>query len=53
MSAAPSGINATPTLYVDGKVVVSSLGAGYQPTYADVAAVVDSALAASSPSAGS
>jgi protein-disulfide isomerase len=53
MSAAPSTINATPALYVNGKLVTSSLGGNFQPTYADIAAVIDAALAGSSPSAGS
>jgi protein-disulfide isomerase len=53
MSAAPSTINATPTLYVNGKLVTSSLGTNFQPTYSDIAAAIDAALAAASPSAGS
>jgi protein-disulfide isomerase len=53
MSSAPSKINSTPTLFVNGKLVTSSLGGNYQPTYADIATVIDAALATPSPSAGS
>ena len=55
MSAAPSTINATPTIFVNGTEVVASAGAGYQPSYADISAAIDAALATSStsPSAAS
>ncbi len=45
-SSAPSGISATPTVFVNGKVVNSSAGPGYQPTYAEIAAAINAALAA-------
>jgi protein-disulfide isomerase len=42
-SSAPSGIDATPTIYINGKVVTSAAGAGYEPTYAEIAAAINAA----------
>ncbi len=51
--SAPAGVNATPTLFVNGKVVNSSLGAQYQPTYDDIAKAIANATTGSSSSAPS
>ncbi len=51
-ASAPASIDATPTLFVNGKVVPSSRGANYLPTDADIAAAIKAA-ATSSPSPAS
>ena len=55
-TSAPAGINATPTIFINGKVVNSSLGGNYQPTYDDIAKAIRNATPAASttaaPSAG-
>lgn len=52
-TSAPSGISATPTVFVNGKMVTSSAGPNYQPTYAEIAAAVNAALASATPSSSS
>jgi protein-disulfide isomerase len=51
MKAAPSSINSTPTVYVNDKLITSSLGPGYQASYTEIAAAIDAALQTASPSA--
>ena len=50
-TAAPSWINSTPTLVINGNQVKSSLGANYQATYDDIAKAISAATPASSSSA--
>jgi protein-disulfide isomerase len=49
--ARPSGVNATPTIFVNGTLVSSSLGSNYQPSYDEIVAAINAALAGASPSA--
>jgi protein-disulfide isomerase len=44
LKAAPSGISSTPTIYVNGNVVESSVGAGYIPSVDDISKAIDAAL---------
>lgn len=44
-SAVPSGVTSTPTIYVNGTVVLNKTDpVNYQPTYDDIAAAIDAAL---------
>jgi protein-disulfide isomerase len=52
-TAAPKTIDATPTIYVNGKVVTSSKGVNQQPSYDEIAAAINAAASAASPAVGS
>ena len=46
MAAAPASLQAkptTPTIFINGKMVASSLGANYQATYDDIAKAINAA----------
>lgn len=38
------GVNSTPSIFVDGKLVVSSAGQYYIPSYADIGSAIEAAL---------
>ncbi len=49
-TAAPADATSTPSIYVNGKLVVAAAGANAVPTYDDVVAAINAALNPASPS---
>jgi protein-disulfide isomerase len=45
-TSTPASVTATPTIFINGKVVTSAAGANYQASYSEIAAAINAAIGA-------